>query len=327
MFVNVLFLVIFIGLTIGAGWLTFKAWRVEELRKRIAGTLGSGLLTLILTAVSFFGAKGISVVYFPGADPAPDLTVEGTPEQIARGEYLAKIGCIGCHGTYEGDFFKTDPAFPMVGGLDLKAVEESLPPIGQLVTENLTPGGKLANYSDGEIFRAIRHGFTKDGHRLGFMPLLTINQISDEDLIALIAFIRIQSSVEPQGPTGTKLNFLGMLFYGAGLFPISSDNPGQITASAPGPNAEYGEYVATFGDCRGCHGPDMTGMPGTSFSAPVPNPRPFVSLLTLEQFTEMMRSGIKPGGTAFRDGMPWKNASRMVDEDLEALYLYLTKKP
>jgi cytochrome c553 len=88
--------------------------------------------------------------------------------------------------------------------------------------------------------------------------------------------------------------------------------------------AEYGKYVATFGECRGCHGPDLTGAPATSVSPAIPNPRPLVGTLTQEQFIEMMRSGQRPGGKAFPETMPYQNAAQMTDEDLAALYAYLT---
>ncbi|NJN81698.1 MAG: hypothetical protein HC802_05010 [Caldilineaceae bacterium] len=68
----------------------------------------------------------------------------------------------------------------------------------------------------------------------------------------------------------------------------------------------------------------MTGSPATSVSDAIPNPRPFVGAITQEQFFETMRSGIKPDGVAFPESMPWQNASRMTDDDLAALYAYLT---
>ncbi len=162
MFINILFLLVFLVLTLLAGWLTLKAIRAPKLWVKILGGLLAGLLTLILAAVTWFGGKGIAAIYFPGADPAPDLTVAGTPEQIARGQYLADIGCIGCHGSYPNGM-EADPEFPLAGGFNIGEAEEMFPPIGQIITENLTPGGKLAGYTDGEIFRAIRHGVNQEG--------------------------------------------------------------------------------------------------------------------------------------------------------------------
>jgi mono/diheme cytochrome c family protein len=264
--------------------------------------------------------------YLPGADPAPDMTVEGTPDQVARGEYLADIGCIACHGTYTNGYDE-DPEFPLAGGANFAELDAELPPIGTIVSENLTPGGKLADYSDGEIFRAIRHGVGQDGHRLMFMPFLPFGNISDEDIMAIISFLRSQPAVTSKVQTGSRPNFLAAVLIGAGLFPAAETFPDHIAAPEPGPNTEYGKYVATFGECRGCHGPDMTGTPASMFGPAVPNPRALVGSLEVDEFIEMMRSGVRPGNNPFPDTMPWQNASKMNDEDLSALYVYLTTAP
>jgi hypothetical protein len=68
----------------------------------------------------------------------------------------------------------------------------------------------------------------------------------------------------------------------------------------------------------------MTGMDATAISSAVPNPRLFVGAVTLEQFIQTMRTGVRPNGVDLADFMPWENASRMTDDDLAALYTYLT---
>ena len=104
-------------------------------------------------------------------------------------------------------------------------------------------------------------------------------------------------------------------------------NKNPIAAPAKGVNADYGKYVATFGECRGCHGPDLTGTPpGPADPLGVPNPRPIVASWSREQFVQTMRTGVKPGGVKFQERMPWKNASRMDDADLSALYEYVKAK-
>jgi hypothetical protein len=69
----------------------------------------------------------------------------------------------------------------------------------------------------------------------------------------------------------------------------------------------------------------MIGAPATALTTAVPNPRPFVGLITLEEFVQTMRTGKRPNGTELQ--MPWRNASQMTDEDLGALYVYLTTAP
>jgi mono/diheme cytochrome c family protein len=296
--------------------------RAKRLWVKIAGGLGAGLLTLVLAAVTFAGGRGLAAFYFPSAPPARDLKVAGTPEQIARGQYLVNLGCVGCHGAVDAEGNPSGES-PLSGGWNIAAAE-GFGYVGDMVIENLTPGGKLASYSDGELFRAIRHGVNKDGHLLVFMPLLPFGQMSDGDIEAVIAYLRSQPAMPSSGPTGDNMNFVGALLFGAGMFPAPAPLPDAISAPPAGVTAEYGKYVATFGECRGCHGPDATGVEASSLVPAVPNPRPFVSTLTIEEFVETMRTGARPNGAAFSESMPWQNASKMTDDDLAALYAYLT---
>ena len=114
MVMNVLILLLLLVLAVGAGWLTLKAVRARRLWVKIAGGLGAGLLTLLLAVVTVVGGRGFVMANFPAADPAPELTVAGTPEQIARGEYLADISCIGCHGSFPNGF-AAPPVPPLAG--------------------------------------------------------------------------------------------------------------------------------------------------------------------------------------------------------------------
>jgi mono/diheme cytochrome c family protein len=316
MFVNLLSFLVMILLVILFGWLTWRAIRAKHLWVKIVGGLFAGLLTLVFAAVTFMAGKGMVTAYRAPV-PAPDLTVVGTPEQIARGKYLASIACVGCHGADgQGEF-------PLSGGLDLSG--EFPVPGGPIVAANITPGGVLADRTDGELFRVIRHGFGK-GIRGGFMSFLPYRELSDEDTQAIIAFLRSQEPVTTASNGGDKPNLLGVIiFYGTGILPLPEGTDGVITAPPPGDTAEYGKYVATYGECRGCHGPDMTGAAATSITPAYPNPRPIVATWTLDQFIQTMRTGLRPGGAELK--MPWKNASMMSDADLAALYTYLKTTP
>ncbi|GJQ51589.1 MAG: hypothetical protein HKUEN02_04360 [Anaerolineaceae bacterium] len=318
MFINLIVLLIVIAITVFLGRLTFRAVKAQRLWVKILGGLGAGLLTLVFAAVSFFGIKGMMTVYFPNAAPAPDLKVDATSEQIARGEYIANIGCVGCHGV--------DQAPPLKGGWNM-AEAEGFGFMGQVATENLTPGGKLANYTDGEIFRAIRHGVNKDGDMVMFMSMISYRELSNADTEAVIAYLRSLPAETSDAPTGDKLNFLGIVVMGSGMFPMPEPAPDSIDAPPAGATPEYGKYVATIGECRGCHGSDMTGTPASPAGPAVPNPRPFVGTLTLDEFIQSFRTGVRPNGTPFSEGMPWQSASMMTDDDLAALYAYLTAEP
>ena len=322
MFGNIISFLVLVGLLVLFGWLTYRAVRAQRLWVKIVGGLVGGLFTLVFLLITFFAAKGLAVAYMPPS-PVPDLTVAGTPEQIARGEYLVNVACLDCHGANDGK------NMPLTGGLDMMAGEgeEDFSFAGSMVTANLTPGGVLADRTDGELFRAIRFGFGKNA-MLGMMSSLPYRELSDDDTHAIIAFLRSQEPVTTATNGGDDINLIAViLFYSEVLYPLDEDNDGVITAPPPGVTAEYGKYVATFGECRGCHGSDMTGTEATALSPSIPNPRPLVGEITLEQFIQTMRTGVRPNGEALADLMPWENASRMTDDDLAALYLYLTTNP
>ena len=322
---NLLFLILFSVLTVLFGWLTWRAIRARRLWVKIAGGIGAGLLTLTFAVLTLTGGRGVAATYFPGAPAAPNLTVAATPEQIARGEYLVNLSCVSCHSAVGPDGNPTEQQ-PLTGGWNIAAAE-GFDFMGDMIAENLTPGGKLAGYSDGDLFRVLRHSVDKDGVKLGFMDFLPYKELSDADTQAIIAYLRSLEPVPSVGVTGDTMNFVGAVLTGSGMFPPSGFGAETVTAPPAGVTTEYGKYVATYGECRGCHGPDASGTEASALGPAIPNPRPLVSTLSQEQFFTMMRSGVKSNGVAFPETMPWRNAAKMTDDDLAALYVYLTAAP
>ena len=147
MIANLLVLLLFVGLIVLFGWLCYRSIRSGKMWVKIVGGIGFALLTLVFVGIAFMGGKGVAAVYFPGAPDAPDLTVAATPEQIARGQYLVNLSCIGCHSAVGPDGAPS-MQHPLSGGTNMSA-SEGFGFIGAMVAENLTPGGKLAGYSDG----------------------------------------------------------------------------------------------------------------------------------------------------------------------------------
>ncbi|KAA3656889.1 MAG: hypothetical protein DWQ04_29785 [Chloroflexi bacterium] len=322
---NVLILLVVIGLLVLFGWLAYRAIRAQKLWVKIVGGLLAGLVTLVFAALTVTGGMGFAAAYFPGANPAPDLTVAKTPEQIARGEYLVNLSCIGCHSAVNAAGNPSEQ-HPLTGGWNIAAAE-GFGFMGDMVTENLTPGGKLVAYSDGEMFRALRYSINKEGDLLPFMDLMPYKALSNEDTEAIIAYLRSVPAAESDIETGSSLKFLGLVMKGAGMLPAESGTA-SVSAPAEGVTAAYGEYVAIYGDCRGCHGPDVTGVaPSAADPAGTPNPRLLVNTITQAQFFEMMQTGVKPDGNAFPETMPWQNTAKMTDDDLAALYAYLIAAP
>lgn len=316
MLVNLIILVVLIALVLGLGYLTYRAIRAQRMWVKIIGGFFGGVATLLIAAIAGLGLAGM-LSYYPTINPpvpvANDWKVESTPEQLARGQYIVSFSCAGCH-SQKGDF---QP--PLIGGSDF--AKEIPMPIGSIVASNIASDGQIKDYTDAQLFRAIRHGVRSDGSKLAFMSNLAIREFSDDDTKAVIAYLRAQPPANNPSKGGDSLNYLATMLFGAGMFPPYAPGQQTIAALPQGETPDYGKYVATLGDCRGCHGSNMTGMPEGPTGPGAPNPRPFVATLSLDQFKQMMRTGVRPNGTPLE--MPWQVASKMTDSDLAAVYAYL----
>jgi mono/diheme cytochrome c family protein len=306
-------LLVLIALFILFAGLTRLAWRAQNGLVKFSGVVVAGLLTILLGTVSGFAIRGLYLSQMPRNFPVTVLVVQATPEQLERGEELANFLCSACHSV--------QGAPPLSGGKNL--AEDIGLPLGDIYPPNLTPGGDLANWTDGEILRAIREGTGKNGKPLA-MPVANLKNLSDEDVQAIIAYLRSQPPIQNPTPA-LRPTLLSLIMVGANLFDYRAEPvPGPVRAPRLGPSAEYGEYLVRISDCRDCHGPDLSG--GKPPAPPGPNLRS-VAFWTQEQFITAMRTGKTPGGYPMKPPMPWKQIGTLDDVELEALYEYLRALP
>ncbi|WP_244463967.1 hypothetical protein [Bradyrhizobium japonicum] len=106
--------------------------------------------------------------------------------------------------------------------------------IGAFISSNLTPAGSLAQWSDGEIFRAIRNSV--GANWLMIMSYTSANMLSDDDVKAVIAYLRTlprSGGRTPEPPD--RFNLLGLAMLGADLLPAGKPiSTGTITSPPPG---------------------------------------------------------------------------------------------
>jgi mono/diheme cytochrome c family protein len=294
---------------------TASAWAFQiRLLKWVGAVLGSLLVAAIgaMAVIVFLGWHKLN----SRSAPVPYLTVAGSAEQIERGHAIANAFCGACHsktGTLTGgeEFGKQ---FPI--------------PLGTFVSANLTPAGPLKRWSDGEIFRAIRNSVDRDGHQLFVMSLTNAGRLSDDDIKAVIAYIR---SLPADGVVAAdppdQFNLLGLFLLGTGKLPGGKPViTAGISAPPKGPTVQYGEYIMSYQDCRECHGADLTG----GVQGQLPPVGPGLSLVKdwkLQDFIATMRTGIDPNGYHLGEQMPWRPIGKMDDEELTAIYTYLTNMP
>ncbi len=307
------------------------------------------LAVLVLTALGFF--IFVQLNWDKKYDwPAPALKTSTDSAVIARGNYLVNgpAHCRSCHISSFEDFVASDEG----KDVDLKGgIIFPMGPLGTLATKNLTPDKKtgIGRYTDEQIFRMMRHGIRPDS--LASLPLLMpFWKMADDDLVAIVSYLRSLAPVEHAVPPA-QWTFMGKAVrtLSSSFKPIKDP---QAPAVAPpmAATVERGEYLARYvTNCVGCHtkrdmmtyeatGPEFAG--GMEFEpwpemhkflkadpeewlrTPNITPHPdgaFAKFKTPEEFIQRFRLGrVIP-----HSPMDWGPFSRMSDEDITALWMYL----
>lgn len=281
--------------------------------KIIAILIGVVILLFILLIGGIY-LNGQRVLNSTFSNPVQNVTVQASAEKLARGQYMVAVipGCAGCHSSN-----------PAAAAPQLDGTVMELGPLGIFPAPNLTPGGPLKNWSDGEIIRAIREGIDKDGKPLLVMPSAGFKNISDDDVQAIVAYLRqMQPSDKDLGPK--KPGFLGIMLLGAGQITTSAQQPvSNVKAPPVGATLEWGKYVMSYAPCGDCHGPNLDG----KNVPPGPPPGPDLSVVarwTQEQFMQTLKTGTTPDGQKLDpELMPFQEFGKATDTDLQAMYLYL----
>ena len=314
MFGNIVVWLVLVAVAVGAGYGGWRAWRLARPALKWSATPLAGLLTLLLTLFVVLIGVGIVQAYAPRGNPVVERTVESTPERLARGEHIARVMCSACHSPVSGEL-------PLSGGKDILA--EVPFPLGVATPPNLTPGGRIDEWSDGELQRVIREGTYPNGHLMTIMGSQTFRVFSQEDLDSVISYLRSQPAMESTEEPKQTLTPLAMAMLTLGMLPTKPvPDPEVPPAVQRGPTAAYGAYIAGFIDCALCHGGDLSG--GTSPILPLGPNLVTVKSWTAEQFITTMRTGVSPTrGPLDPDEMPWESFGLLEDDELTALYEYV----
>ena len=272
------------------------------------------LLILILTGVGSLRVNKTFDIQIASVDVPTDS------ESLERGRHFVEtIGlCQECHGeNYEGEILGEDLLF------------------GRVAPPNLTSGkgGIGESLTDIDYVRAIRHGVGSDGKALLIMPSEAFNRIGDEDLGAMIAYLKSVPPVDNEVPQSSARLIARILtvFDDEALFAANKIDHDAPRPSAPsiGVTVEYGEYLATV--CTICHGENLAGgsLPDDfNVSAPNITPAGVLSVWTESDFISTIRTGVTPGRNKLdEEDMPWKRFGLMSDDELKAIWLYLQSVP
>jgi mono/diheme cytochrome c family protein len=302
------------------------------------------MLLVVLAAVVVVLAGGTAYVaarqHLTFEAPYPEVAASTDSSVIERGRYLVRdlAPCASCHG---------DPAHqaaylagadvPLVGGRVF-----DIPP-GKFYPRNLTPDSAtgLGLVSDGAIARALRYGVGHDGRAL--LPFMEMQGLSDDDLAAVVSYLRTQAPVRNQVPNH-QYSLIGRVVRATVLAnPVGPSSPAP--AQAPrGLSVETGRYLAeSVALCWACHtersqftgaliGPRYAGAktsddvdPAHDYAPPNITKDPETGVLvrmTEDQFVARFRQG-----RIIPSPMPWQAYQRIPEDDLRSIYRYLMSLP
>ncbi len=303
--------------------------------------IGAMILGVIVVLV-LSGSVYFNLTY-PKKVPVSNLKIAATSERIERGRYLANhvTLCTDCHSTR--DFSKySGPVKTGTEGMGGAVFGKELGIPGTVYVKNITPAA-LANWSDGEIVRAITSGLNKNGESLfPVMPYENYHSMSEEDLYSIVAYIRTLKPIKNEVHE-KQLDF--QLNYIEKTLPLEPYKP--LKAPDRSDMKAYGKYLVTLASCNHCHTPSKDGEPvkgmeyagGDEIKLPfgvirganlTPDTETGIGSWSKEQFVlrfksmasdEVRNMEIKPG--SFNTIMPWTMYAGMSEEDLGAIYEYL----
>jgi len=290
----------------------------------------AALLTFVKTAL-------------PNVGDAEELTIEYTPQRIERGRYLANsvTVCMDCHSTRDWSKFSA-PLTEGTLGKGGERFDQSVGMPGVYYSRNITPEG-ISRYTDGELFRVITSGVSKEGKAMfPLMPYPYYGRMDKEDIYSIIAYIRTLKPIVNEVPESVHdfpMNFI------VNTIPTKGDP--QVRPDTSDVLA-YGAYLTNASGCKECHTqvdkgqiiPALAFSGGREFFFPdgavvrsaniTPDDKTGIGKWTeagfVARFKAYADSGyvapdVKPG--EFNTIMPWTMYANMKPNDLAAIYAYL----
>lgn len=308
--------------------------------KKVLKVAGYTALVLVLIVVGIITYVKTAL---PNVGPAPVLKVELTPERIERGRYLANsvTVCMDCHSTRDWSKF-SGPLTPGTLGKGGERFDQQFGFPGVYYSRNITPEG-ISRYTDGELYRVITTGVTKEGRAMfPVMPYPYYGKLDPEDIKSIIAYIRTLAPIHNDVPASVSdfpMNIIINVIPGKAQ-PTTKPNPSDRKA--------YGAYLVNAGGCRECHTqekggriiPELAFSGGRAFSLPngtivrsanlTPDMKTGLGAWTEDAFisrfktyTDSSYKSPSIGQGDFTSVMPWTMYGKMTREDLGAIYTYL----
>jgi len=306
---------------------------------RVKTVLVTLLVLVVLLVPGGITAVGWQVVLGPKARAVSAERFEPTPARLERGKYLVEgpTHCFHCHTEHD----LSTPELPIVQAKKGAGWVMPIPELNNIASRNITPDVEtgLGSWSDDEIARAIREGVRKDGTALfPVMPYMDFAKLDDEDVKAIVVYLRTVAPVKNTVPTRS---LPGPLEYLVKTMPTPITSPvSHVKATA----VDRGKYLVTIAGCQGCHTPTNQGdpLPGMAFAggekfggvAGVPQVNSFnltrdpsgIAHYDESLFIETLHSG-QMKGRVLSHIMPFEFFKNLADDDLRDIWAFLQAQP
>jgi len=313
--------------------------------KKILKYAGYALALLVVVVAGLLSYVKLAL---PNVGDAEDLKIEYTVERIERGRYLANTVtvCMDCHSKRDYSKF-SGPLTEGTLGMGGDRFDQTVGMPGVFYARNITPEG-IGRYSDGELFRLITTGVTKEGRAMfPLMPYPYYGRMDSEDIYSIIAYVRSIAPIKnevPESVADFPMNFI-LNTIPEKANPQKRPDKSDVLA--------YGAYMTNASGCIECHTqvdkgqiitdlsfgggrefgfPDGTAIRSSNIS---PDTETGIGKWTEEGFIQRFKAyadstyvPIEIASGEYNSIMPWTMYGKMEREDLSAIYQYLkTVKP
>jgi len=275
---------------------------------RILGYVGLAFVSLLVVAYGVVYAISESRVRHAYALTRETVALPTDSASLAEGKRLAQIrGCTGCHGALaQGDTF----------------LDSWL--LARVVSPNLTQATRT--YSTDDLVRIVRHGVRPDGKSVVVMPSGMFNPLTDQDLGAILAYLKSLPVSEGPGP-GVRVGPMARLMFTLGKFSTAAheaDSAAKLASVYPAATDSnwQGAYLARTA-CTECHGLDLRGDPSG-----IPPDLKIAGAYPRDAFTRLMRTGVPVNGRdlGLMKEVALQRFSHFTDEEIRSLHGYLVAR-
>ncbi len=275
--------------------------RAQKLALYITGSIVALLFVIIsaIYAASEYELQRTYDVNFVSLRPA---AVIGS---MAEGQRLIHaFGCNGCHRASGG-------------------VVADIPNVARIVTPNLTR--VVHDYSDDEFVRVVRAGVKRNGTSALVMPAREYANISDDDLVTMLNYLRHTQTLPDHQPATTEIRFMGRAAIAVDKVPFSAKLALPVLAPVHRPIATpevEGEHLVKA-ICRHCH--EVTTEHDDGWGTIAPPLALMGQAYSRDDFSKLLRIGAAMGNRdlGLMSEIAREDLSHMTDTEIDAIHAYL----